>query len=123
MATKKLTEKIESIQALRKILKPRDTVYCVLRHVSSSGMSLRIDFYVVKKGAIVYLTGWVGSALEYRRHSDGGLVVGGCGMDMGFAVVYNLGETLWPKGTKKPHGVRNGEPDSDGGYALRSEWL
>lgn len=52
-----------------------------------------------------------------------GIKVGGCGMDMGFHVVYNLGYNLWPKGTKKPHGTRNGEPDRDGGYALNHKWL
>ena len=42
---------------------------------------------------------------------------------LGYHVVYNLGYTLWPKGTSKPHGTRNGEPDSDGGYALRQYWV
>lgn len=53
----------------------------------------------------------------------GGIKVSGCGMDMGFHTVYTLGAMLWPKGTKKPHGTRNGEPDTAGGYALKSEWL
>ena len=53
----------------------------------------------------------------------GGLRVSGCGMDMGFHVVYNLGYALWPDGTPEPHGTRNGAPDSDGGYALKHRWL
>lgn len=52
-----------------------------------------------------------------------GIKAGGYGMDMGFNLVYNLGATIWPKGTKKPHGRRNGEPDSAGGYALKHSWL
>lgn len=28
-----------------------------------------------------------------------------------------------PNGTDKPHGRRNGEPDSSGGYALKSRWM
>lgn len=55
--------------------------------------------------------------------NNGGIKIGGYGMDMGFSLVYDLGRTLWPKGTPKPHGKRNGEPDSDGGYALKQEWL
>lgn len=37
--------------------------------------------------------------------------------------VYSLGRTLWPDGTRAPHGRRNGQPDSDGGYALKHSWL
>lgn len=92
---------------LHKVLKPGDTVYTVLRHVSSSGMSRRIDCYAI--------------GIAKRHASKQGLVVPGCGMDMGYHLVYSLGCALWPKGTKKPHGTRNGEPDSTGGYALKHE--
>lgn len=119
----KRRQKEQSIKALRKILKPGDTVYCVLRHVSSSGMSRRIDLFAVKKNELVYLSGHASNAIEHSLHKDGGIVAGGCGMDMGFALVHNLGYALWPKGTRKPHGRRNGEPDSDGGYALKHCWL
>jgi hypothetical protein len=44
-------------------------------------------------------------------------------MDMGFDLVYSLGSALWPNGTDTPHGTRNGEPDSDGGYALKQSAL
>ena len=59
----------------------------------------------------------------FLHHTTGGLVIGGCGMDMGFHVVYNLGRAMWPDGTPDPHGTRNGEPDRDGGYALKHRWL
>jgi hypothetical protein len=52
-----------------------------------------------------------------------GITIGGCGMDMGFELVYQLGYALWPNGTPAPHGTRNGEPDTNGGYALRQRWL
>jgi len=43
--------------------------------------------------------------------------------DMGFQIVYQLGQRMWPDGTPKPHGRRNGQPDSAGGYALKHQWL
>lgn len=121
-------EKAEAIAELKKILKPGDTVYSVLRHVSASGMSRRIDFYALvtedRKPRLRFLSGYIARAVGLRRHPrKDGLVVGGCGMDAGFHVVYELGATMWPKGTAKPHGTRNGEPDTDGGYALRHEWI
>ena len=67
---------------------------------------------------------WLASrALGWRLGKNEGIVVDGCGMDMGFHLVYSLGATIWPSGTNKPHGTRNGEPDSCGGYALKSRWL
>ena len=53
----------------------------------------------------------------------GGIKIAGCGEDLGFALGYELGMTLWPQGTPKPHGMRNGEPDSNGGYALKHRWI
>ena len=121
-------EQDEARATLLKWLKPGDSVYCVLRHTSASGMSRRIDLYAVLQDNTgrhrpQYLSGYAGIVLGYRRHKDGGLIVSGCGMDMGFSLVYNLGATLWPDGTPEAHGTRNGEPDRDGGYALKSEWL
>lgn len=122
MAKTSEMRKLECRKALLRFLKPGDVVTCVLRSVSRSGMSRRIDFYKTKSGEIYYLSNYIADLLEMNNDREG-VRVGGCGMDMGFAVVYDLGATLWPKGTKKPHGRRNGEPDSDGGYALKHRWL
>lgn len=123
------TERTERAQHARtmllKMLKPGDTVYTVLRHVSKSGMQRRIDCYAIGKDRrLQYLSGYMEAlGLGKRGKKDQGLVVNGCGMDMGFHLVYGLGTTLWPNGTKKPHGTRNGEPDSASGYALKHEWI
>lgn len=106
--------------ALLKIIKPGTTVYTVLRHVSNSGMQRRIDVFVIDENRISCISGFVSGLTHYQLHaSKPGLVANGCGMDMGYAIVHALGNALWPT----PHGTRNGEPDSSGGYALRHEWL
>jgi hypothetical protein len=112
-------------QELRKLLKPGQTVYCILNHVSSSGMSRSISLAIGgKKGEIRKLDYLVATARgEHIDEKHGGLKVSGCGMDMGFHLVYSLGRMLWPNGTRKPHSTRNGAPDRDGGYALRSTWI
>ena len=139
MATKKEQkeqEKAEAIMQLRKLLRPGSRVYTVLRSVSASGMTRHIDLYTtqVHKGGssgMAFLTGYAAKALGYKHdYERGGLVVGGCGMDMGFAVVYHLGCILFPKGfipAKAGRQGRNGTPaterDTDGGYALDHSWL
>lgn len=111
------------LRDIKKIVKPGQTIYCTLRHVSASGMQRRISLHTIHKGELVSLD-FSTAILTGRTRSDkGGIVCNGCGMDMGFDLVYSLGYAIWPKGTPKPHGRRNGEPDSDGGYALKHCWI
>jgi hypothetical protein len=144
------TDREESIRNLRKLLRPGMTVYTILRHCSASGMSRVIGLVIPVKeyrdeypkaadgstdydakprrvytGIGMRAIGWNAARAmgDTFDHKHKGIKVGGCGMDMGFALVYNLGATLWPKGTRKPHGTRNGEPDTAGGYALNHRWL
>jgi uncharacterized Zn ribbon protein len=94
--------------SLRNILKNGDTVYTILRHVSTSGMSRRIDLYTFRDNKPVYLSGLY-AMMQGEEPPENGYKVGGCGMDMGFHLVYSMSSMLF---------------DGDrGGYELRHEWL
>ena len=84
---------------LLEILKPGDTVYCVLRHVSRSGMQREISFFTEGMRNIDYLAARL---LDLRHGKRDGLVVSGCGMDMGFSMVYEIGSALFPAGFGEP---------------------
>jgi hypothetical protein len=129
-------DKAEAIERLRKILKPGDTVRTVLRHVSSSGMSRVIDLYAVSGGDLIWLSGMASTACGFKMDPKRqGIRIGGCGMDMGFAIVYELSSVLFRDrfeciGDRCPSNDHsNGDRDrtphkhSDGGYALRHSWL
>ncbi len=109
--TQKQVEQQEAIDHLRKVLKPGDRVFGIVRTVSRSGMSRTIDFYAfgerIEHGKSsgcdrIYLSGYVATALDYRRDNSGALKVQGCGMDMIFHTVYNLSRTLFPDGFGLP---------------------
>lgn len=119
----KLARKEYARAELRKLITPGQTVYCTLRRVSSSGMSRVISLHIIENGQLRGIDNLVADATDTKRAKREGLIMGGCGMDMGFALVCNLGYALWPNGTDKPHGIRNGAPDSNGGYALKSQWV
>ncbi len=121
----KAREKRDAITVLLEVLKPGSRVYTILRHVSKSGMQREISLVIVdpRDNELFTLDYLVSRALGYRIGKHGGLVCGGAGMDMGYHLVYNLGRALWPQGTPKPHGTRNGQPDRDGGHALKHMWL
>lgn len=126
---------------LLKFLKPGDTVYTVLRHVSRSGMLRIVSLYAIVDGAPQWLDGWAsrltGIALDRQRE---GLRMGGCGTDMGFEAVYNLSWALWPDGvpcigdkclsndhsngmTRTPDMPTERYTHKDSGYALNQRWM
>jgi len=123
----------EAIERLREMLSPGDTVYTILRHVSRSGMTRIIDPVILGKDGAYHLGWLVSQALDepYDRNREG-VKVSGCGMDMGFALVYDLSGTIFPDGFDC---IGKGCPANDhvnrvetthhqaGGYALRHKWL
>jgi len=136
------TERDDAIAKLRSWLQPGDTVYTILRKVSRSGMSREIGVVLLQPtdGRIIDLhPNWaVSKATGYRLNKGGAydaVILGGCGMDMGFALVYELSRVLYPDGydcigdgcpsNDHSNGDRNRAPHrhADGGYALRQRWL
>lgn len=96
---------------LRNLLKPKDIVYVVLRHVTRSRMSQAIDLYVIRDNEPRRIT-WsvaVACGYTYSERYDA-LVCNAVGLDAGRAVVYDLSCTIF-----KSNGFA--------GYALRREWL
>lgn len=117
-------EREEAKARLREWLSPGDTVYGIVRHVSRSGMLRVIDLKVASKDgdgrmwAIGYNAA-VAMGDKWDREREG-IRVTGCGMDMIFALVYNLGHALWPDGFDLPTRVILGpdcrtykEPDAE----------
>lgn len=103
----KRESKAESVAWLRKHLPRGATVYTILASVSRSGMYRHIRPIIVINGEPVDITWRVSEALGWRRHDDG-VGCDGCGMDIGFHLVYSLGYAL--------HGV-------EAGQSLNQRWL
>lgn len=136
-------EKDEALARLHELLKPGDTVHTILRHVSQSGMLRAISPVICGENGpfdIGYLVGRACGMKHHERH--GGLKLGGCGMDMGFSLVYGLSRTMFPDGfgcigrddeariycpsNDHSNGDRDftiGHPHVSGGYAIQQRWL
>lgn len=109
MPTKKQEKELEQQEAkkyLLSVIKAGDVVYTILRHVSQSGMSRNIDVVVIKDNKPICVSWDVAKLLEYRQNEDGSLKVRGCGMDMGYSVVYNMSRTIF-----------------DDNYAVNHRWI
>lgn len=106
-------------QLLGYYLNEGDTVYTVLRSVSSSGMSRTISLKVAREGRILDLTYFASVVLGWplvEKNGSRALRVGGCGMDMGFHTVYTLARVLF---RDKYEGQANA---IDAGYSLQQAW-
>jgi len=78
-------------------------------------MTRHIDLYVIRDNKPVYLSGWVARYLGKRQAKSGGVKIQGCGMDMGFALVYDVSMSLYSN--------PDGSYSHDGAYALKQEWM
>jgi len=100
MTTAKEKTRAESIERLKEWgLKPGDTIYVINRHTSASGMSRSLTFYKIENDQPVWLTyqmakAGIGRWNDKRETLD----MIGCGMDMGFAAVYELSALMFPDG-------------------------
>ena len=108
MTTRRYTkeETAEAIGRLLSELTPGRTVYTKVTHVSRSGMSRSIECYLAQgRDNLTDITWLVARATNSRvDNTHGGII-------MGFALVYNLGRTLYPNGVPCT-GSRGYDPDT-----------
>lgn len=98
----------------RRVDKKGATVYQSVTHVARSGMSRSITNMVIVENEPVKIDWAVARVLgESCDGKNGGVKVGGCGMDMGFHIVNYLSYAL--------HGHHNTHPLA--GYTLEHRWL
>lgn len=131
----------EARRHLLTFMTPGTKVYTMLRHVSKSGMYRCISLFVIRDGEPVCIDYWASRLLEGYDDRHRGCRASGCGMDMGFHLVHNLGYTLYPDGydctgraddyshycpsNDHSNGDRDYSPHhhSSGGYAFRHTWM
>lgn len=136
MTKKQQQEKQEAIDRLREWMKPGDTVYTTLKHVSRSGMMRVIDMHIIRDNKPVWIAYLVSKAMGIRLdEKKDALRVRGCGMDMGFHLVHYLGYALYPNGyncigedcpSNDHYNYRKSEVPAhheSGGYAFKHQWL
>jgi hypothetical protein len=138
----KQDERDAAIKQLRKEIRPGTTLYTILRHCSRSGMQRSISVVLPSKnGPTLNLDWFISKALDMKMdQTNGGLKISGCGMDMGFALVYELSAALWGYGNKRGYGCLGDHCPSNShsndrnaprgkgirhrdGYAISQRWL
>lgn len=78
-------------------LRPGDTVYTILRHVSRSGMQRQVGVVLFRNGQAYHPNFAVAALTGYRLNRSGArdaLIVNGCGFNAGHAIVTDLAHRL-----------------------------
>lgn len=97
--TKLTTEQQEYRDGLKAMLPKGAKVHTLVRSVSSSGMSRRISVFAIIEGDLVNLDWHIERAgIAKRRANRQGLYIQGCGMDMCFALTYDIAIALHDDG-------------------------
>ena len=109
-------------QKLLELIPVKSTLTVVCTHRTRNGTArFRVFIPCVSaetgKPYIRELTSQIAEFVGFAT-KDGDISMGGWGYSKSFQIGYSLGCALWPNGTPEPHGTRNGEPDSAGGYAI-----
>ena len=111
-------QELASERLLKGYFKETRTVYTILRSVSSSGMTRHISLVVAGldsegKADLYDITFLAAQAMGEKLQERNGhrtIKVNGCGMDMGFHLVYNLSSVLY-------HG------EERAGYKIKQAWI
>ena len=110
ISAKELDREYGKEKLLEHYLKEGQTVYTILRSVSANGMSRHISLVIVDTdNTLCDITYYAAAALGeslYEKLGHRTIRQNGCGMDMGFNLVYNLASVLYGNG-----------------YALKQAWL
>ena len=117
-------ERQEALEKLKSWIKKGDTLHTTIRHVSRSGMMRHISVRHLEATdnpeRPVNISNYdyhIARVLDLPEAPNfAGVKVGGCGMDMGFHLVYSLSRALFKDEPK-------GESDRDHGYWINQEWL
>tara|TARA_Y100000114_G_scaffold143883_1_gene151874 strand:+ start:350 stop:721 length:372 start_codon:yes stop_codon:yes gene_type:complete len=117
-------EKQEALESLKEWIKKGDTLHTTVKHVSRNGMMRYITTRHLKKSdhqdREVNVSNYdyhIARVLDLPLAPNyQGVKIGGCGMDMGFHLVYSLSRALFKDEPR-------GEGDRDHGYWINQEWL
>ena len=91
-------------ETLKSQIKKGDTVHTIVRKVSPSGMYRHISVHAIKDNEVNYLSFHVANVLKWTyKDKTNSVGVGGCGMDMGFHLVYTLASVLYNDGYALKH--------------------
>ena len=101
-----MVDKERAEELLKEWFPKGSTAHTTVVHVARSGMSRHIKVFAITGKRIQNISYYVAEYLDWRYTNKEAVFVGGCGMDMGFHLIYTLSSCLY-----------------DDGYAIKQSWV
>ena len=101
-----MVDKERAEELLKECFPKGSTAHTTVVHVARSGMSRHIKVFAITGKRIQNISYYVAEYLDWRYTNKEAVFVGGCGMDMGFHLIYTLSSCLY-----------------DDGYAIKQSWV
>ena len=101
-----MVDKARAEELLKELFPKGSTAHTTVVHVARSGMSRHIKVFAISGERIQNISNHVADCLGWRYTNKEAVFVGGCGMDMGFHLIYTLSSCLY-----------------DDGYAIKQSWV
>lgn len=101
-----MVDKERAEELLKEWFPKGSTAHTTVVHVARSGMSRHIKVFAITGERIQNISYYVATYLDWRYTNKEAVFVGGCGMDMGFHLIYTLSSCLY-----------------DDGYAIKQSWV
>ena len=101
-------DKVDIKKKLKQLFPKGSTAYTIVTKVAPSGMSRHIMVAgCTDRGLVGNVSWFIAHLLDYKyKDNTRSVFISGCGMDMGFHLVYNLSQELYKDG-----------------YAIKQSWL
>ena len=101
-----MVDKERAEELLKECFPKGSTAHTTVVHVARSGMSRHIKVFAIRGERIQNISNYVAKYLDWRYTNKEAVFVSGCGMDMGFHLIYTLSSCLY-----------------DDGYAIKQSWV
>ena len=101
-----MVDKARAEELLKEWFPKGSTAHTTVVHVARSNMSRHIKVFAITGERIQNISYYVAEYLDLRYTNKEAVFVGGCGMDMGFHLIYTLSNCLY-----------------DDGYAIKQSWV
>tara|TARA_R100000657_G_C4577733_1_gene41074 strand:+ start:268 stop:582 length:315 start_codon:yes stop_codon:yes gene_type:complete len=100
------SDKERAVEFLKDWFPKGSTAHTTVVHVARSGMSRHIKVFAISGDRIQNISYYVSKLLGWRLTKNDAVFVSGCGMDMGFHLIYTLSSKLY-----------------EDGYAIKQSWV
>jgi len=85
----------------------KPTIHVIIKSVSRSGMLKRVNTFIIKDNRLFFINYLIEQMTTYKTDKEHLIKLYGCGMDMGFKLVYDFSSVLFKNVERAGYELQN----------------